>query len=104
MNRTSPALLLVLALAFIGCEADDPNHRLVGQLESDRVEITADYAATLEKAGRLDDAIEACRRAIELEPEVGRYHHQLAVLLERAGRTEEARAQFEKASKLGVRN
>jgi HlyD family secretion protein len=44
MNRTSPALLLVLALAFIGCEADDPNHRLVGQLESDRVEITADYA------------------------------------------------------------
>ena len=62
--------------------------RSEGLKRSTRAEIAADYAATLEKACRPDEALDTYRRVIELKPEVGRYHCRLAVLLERTGRTE----------------
>lgn len=46
MTKTTnkAAWLAVAVLALAACEADDGNHRLVGQMESDRIEITAEVA------------------------------------------------------------
>jgi len=46
MNQYSRLLFyaLPLALTLHACDTSDPGNRMVGQLESDRIELTADYA------------------------------------------------------------
>lgn len=60
MNRPAKTIILLAAASgLVACEAPDDNHRLVGQLESDRVEITAEFAEPiLERAVIEGQAVE----------------------------------------------
>ena len=40
---------LLMVLMLVGCDSHDENHRLVGQLESDRIEITAEVSEPIIK-------------------------------------------------------
>ena len=46
-------------------------------------------------------AVEACRAAVDAEPDIGRFHYQLGRALISLRRTEEAKASFERAKELG---
>jgi tetratricopeptide (TPR) repeat protein len=50
---------------------------------------------------RPDRALPDLRRAVELQPDSGVAHHRLGLVLERLGRFEDAKAQYQFASKLG---
>ena len=51
----------------------------------------------LSEQGQLDEAIAACRRAIELKPDHADAHYSLGVFLGRTGRPDEAVAAYRKA-------
>lgn len=48
-------------------------------------------------------ALRHLARAVELQPESGIAHHRLGLVLERLGRTREARAEYGRASDLGFK-
>jgi len=53
-------ILSLLALLFAGCDSSESMDRVVGQLESDRVELTAEYAEPItERLVREGDAVTA---------------------------------------------
>ncbi|MEM9695783.1 MAG: tetratricopeptide repeat protein [Myxococcota bacterium] len=54
---------------------------------------------TLSFVGRLDEAIENCHRAIQLDPEFGNPYNDIGSYLMSLGRTDEAPAWFERAKK-----
>jgi HlyD family secretion protein len=55
-----PALWLVLAVTLSACDTTDNSNRMVGQLESDRIELTADYAEPItERLVREGEAVTA---------------------------------------------
>jgi protein O-mannosyl-transferase len=58
------------------------------------------YASSLSRLGRLDEAIEAYRKSIEVYPEWGWSHLYLGVTLGQLDRTEEAMPYFEQAVRL----
>jgi Flp pilus assembly protein TadD len=47
--------------------------------------------------GKTDEAIRQYERALALRPDYSEAHHNLGVALQKEGRTEEARVQFEAA-------
>ncbi len=53
--------------------------------------------------GQHDLALRHLVRAVELQPDSGIAHHRLGLVLERLGRTQEAKAEYERASDLGFK-
>ena len=53
-----------------------------------------------EKAGNFAAAADAYRRAIELNPNILEYHHRLALVADRLGRSDEAAAHRKRAQEL----
>ena len=53
--------------------------------------------------GQYELALRYLARAVELQPESGIAHHRLGLVLERLGRTQEAKAEYARASDLGFK-
>jgi tetratricopeptide (TPR) repeat protein len=53
--------------------------------------------------GQYDLALRYLVRVVELQPESGIAHHRLGLVLERLGRTREAKAEYQRASDLGFK-
>jgi hypothetical protein len=53
--------------------------------------------------GQYDLALRYLDRAVELQPDSGIAHHRLGLVLERLGRTQEAKAEYGRASNLGFK-
>ncbi|MDJ0762204.1 MAG: tetratricopeptide repeat protein [Myxococcota bacterium] len=73
-----------LATALLQCRMYDDAIRHATQaaaLEPDNVDIAANLAQTYQIAGRIDDAVNAYQRALEVSPQDAAVHNNLAVLL-----------------------
>jgi tetratricopeptide (TPR) repeat protein len=68
--------------------------------ELNPVEHRSDYANSLMRAGRFDEARDEARRAVELDPLYDRLHATLGWALIRSGRQQEGIAELEKAVSL----
>ena len=53
--------------------------------------------------GQYELALRHLARAVELQPDSGIAHHRLGLVLERLGRTQEAKAEYGRASDLGFK-
>ena len=53
--------------------------------------------------GQYDQALHYLLRVVELQPDSGIGHHRLGLVLERLGRTQEAKAEYGRASDLGFK-
>lgn len=65
--------------------------------------VAFDYATALSQMERNADALAELERAIELEPDVGRFHDAMAKALQLSGDHEKARYHREQAERLGYR-
>ena len=69
-------------------------------LRPDSAGVRLNLGNTLTRAGRLDEAIVACRQAIGLKPDYSMAHLQLGLVLEAKGHLDEAVAACRRASQL----
>lgn len=60
----------------------------------------ANLANVLEKAGKYEASADACRKALEMDPNYGLAHNNLGVALYRLGRVEEAVSSLQQAARL----
>jgi tetratricopeptide (TPR) repeat protein len=92
---------LVRKLACLGVVGDiSAAMRLAGQLKNVQLETAADastYGLTLNRLGLHDQAETAFRRALELEPDNGSHHYNLATILRFLGRLQEAEEHLDRA-------
>ena len=69
------------------------------ELEPFSLTIYSDYVRGLYYAGRLDDARKEALKLLEMDPEFGRGHYELGLVLEEEGKLEEAIGAFKTALK-----
>jgi tetratricopeptide (TPR) repeat protein len=73
------------------------------ELQPDLMKAHIELGTTLVSLGRMDEAIAAYRRAIEIRPYFAILHHNLGLALREAGQEEEAQRELEKARSRGYK-
>jgi HlyD family secretion protein len=104
-NRPLPTCLLILAFTLSACDTSSDLNRVVGQLESDRIELTADYAEPITErlvgegetvsAGQVllrQDDSRVSARIVEAHASIAQYQARLDELI-RGPREEQIQAE-----------
>jgi len=68
-------------------------YRAAAELDPVRPRAYAGMADVHLALGQIDEALDACRQAVETAPDVAEYHHRSSVLFEQKGDIEQARAE-----------
>ncbi|MFN7975652.1 MAG: sulfatase-like hydrolase/transferase [Acidobacteriota bacterium] len=110
VQRDDPDAILPLSmLGAAQLEAGDSESsartlRLALEIDPGRMDIAAELARALQRAGKLDEAIEMADRALAKDPTLATAHLVKADALRRQGKTEEVEASLRKAAEVDPGN